>query len=442
MVLTGRQDPPDEGSRSSSNRIVSMLRPRTFVWCALVLAVVLVQDFRPDSVALAIAPYRFSVVGWELGNLPDKWIRRAVGVLRYSSDRSDAVGSAARAHQYFEIGKRIRSIERRLIGLEVNAPSDADSVNQIQKLRRERDDLRETQNALRPAVEETLESAVADTLHELGFRAWAGVFPPVDTALTGSPTVLVLSPRDRIQREDGSLLRTGLTNDERESIETRIEEATNLSALVENTGGIALYPSITADGFALEHALEIIAHEWVHQWLWFRPLGRRYFKSGDLTTLNETVATIAGIEISQLALERLTNAPDVQTPANQAQPASARNGSTNRSPQFDFQAEMRTTRVQVDALLEAGDIDGAEAYMEERRRVFVSEGYSIRKLNQAYFAFHGTYATTGAAGVSVIGEQVQELRRQSPSLAEFLRTAAQLTSAQELADYVERAKHR
>ena len=76
------------------------------------------------------------------------------------------------------------------------------------ELRRERDDLRKIQDALRPAVEETLESAVAGTLQGMGFRAWTGVFPPVDTALTGSPTVLILSPRDRIQREDGGLLRT------------------------------------------------------------------------------------------------------------------------------------------------------------------------------------------------------------------------------------------
>ena len=428
-----------EGSAFSGQRFLSALRPRTFVWCLLALPLILMQDFRPDTIAFAVAPYRFNVVSWELGNLPDKWIRRTIGAPRHSFDHSDPERSAERAHRYFEIGKRIRQIDHRLISLEVNAPSGDQPVTQITELRRERDELRKTQDSLRPAVEETLESAVADTLQEIGFRAWTGVFPPVDTALTGSPTVLILSPRDRIQRKDGELLNTGLTNDDRRRIETRIERETNLSALVENTGGIALYPSITADGFALEHALEIIAHEWVHQWLWFRPLGRRYFESGDLTTLNETVATIAGIEISQLALERLPGPPDARSPANQSQPAGARNSSTNRAPRFDFQAEMRATRVQVDALLEAGDIDGAEAYMEGRRRVFVSEGYPIRKLNQAYFAFHGTYATTGAAGVSIIGEQVRELRRQSPSLADFLRTAAQLTSIEDLADYVERA---
>ena len=77
--------------------------------------------------------------------------------------------------------------------------------------------------------------------------------------------------------------------------------------------------------------------------------------------------------------------------------------------------------------------------MEARRLAFVAEGYAIRKLNQAYFAFHGAYATTGAAGVSVIGEQALELRRRSSSLAEFLRAAAEFTSAEDLADYLDDA---
>ena len=93
---------------------------------------------------------------------------------------------------------------------------------------------------------------------------------------------------------------------------------------------------------------------------------------------------------------------------------------------------MRTTRLRVDELLAAGKVEEAEAYMEERRREFVANGYRLRRLNQAYFAFHGTYATSGAAGVSVIGQQTEELRRRSASLGDFLRTAAEFTSVADL----------
>ena len=85
---------------------------------------------------------------------------------------------------------------------------------------------------------------------------------------------------------------------------------------------------------------------------------------------------------------------------------------------------MHITRLAVDSLLAEGKIEQAETYMELRRRVFWENGYHIRKLNQAYFAFHGAYADQpgGAAGASEdpAGEAVRALRANSASLAEFL----------------------
>ena len=97
---------------------------------------------------------------------------------------------------------------------------------------------------------------------------------------------------------------------------------------------------------------------------------------------------------------------------------------------------MRETRLRADELLAAGNIEEAEVYMEERRRVFVENGHLIRKLNQAYFAFYGTYATS-AASVSPIGGQMEELRRRSGSVGEFLKTVAEFGTYQEFLDYLE-----
>ena len=97
---------------------------------------------------------------------------------------------------------------------------------------------------------------------------------------------------------------------------------------------------------------------------------------------------------------------------------------------------MRETRSETEELLARGDIEGAEAYMEERRQMFVARGYNIRKLNQAYFAFHGSYAT-GAGSLSPIGDQLRELRRRSGSTGEFLRTMAQFGSYEEYLEFWE-----
>ena len=104
---------------------------------------------------------------------------------------------------------------------------------------------------------------------------------------------------------------------------------------------------------------------------------------------------------------------------------------------FDFNLEMRDTRVKVDELLAAGKIDQAEAYMEARRRVFVARGYQLRKLNQAYFAFYGAYNTgPGAAGGDPVGPAVRALRQRSGSIKEFLDRMSWMTSFEELEEAV------
>ncbi len=71
--------------------------------------------------------------------------------------------------------------------------------------------------------------------------------------------------------------------------------------------------------------------------------------------------------------------------------------------------------------------------MEQRRRFFVAHGYYIRKLNQAYFAFHGTYRIGPAAPPhDPIGPRLRKLRRESPSLAAFLRTVRGIAKVEDL----------
>jgi hypothetical protein len=190
---------------------------------------------------------------------------------------------------------------------------------------------------------------------------------------------------------------------------------------------VALYPSVVVDSYGLHHAAETVAHEWLHHWLFFRPLGRAFWSSPEMTSLNETVATIAGEELGDMVYTRLTGRVVDRTP----RPPEARDPAA-----FDFRAEMRETRLRAEELLAQGSIEEAEAYMEERRQVFVAHGYLLRKLNQAYFAFHGTYAT-GPASVSPIGDQVKELRARSNSLADFLNTVARFGSYQDFVEHVE-----
>ena len=137
-----------------------------------------------------------------------------------------------------------------------------------------------------------------------------------------------------------------------------------------------------------------------------------------MRTINETVAGMAGKELGQAVIARYY--PDFLPPPPRLHPhllllaLSQHRSQPWKPPAFDYRAEMHTTRLAVDSLLAEGKIEEAETYMELRRRVFWENGYHIRKLNQAYFAFHGAYADQpgGAAGAAEdpVGEAVRTLR--------------------------------
>jgi hypothetical protein len=156
--------------------------------------------------------------------------------------------------------------------------------------------------------------------------------------------------------------------------------------------------------------------------------------------MNETTADIVGHEVGQLVIQKYYPEMLASSPFSGRQKRISFNSSSlisnglDNPPLFDFRAEMHETRVTVDKLLAEGKIEEAEAYMEQRRQVFWNNGYLLRKLNQAYFSFHGAYADVpgGAAGEDPVGPAVRALRAQSASLADFVNTIAWMSSFEQL----------
>ena len=158
------------------------------------------------------------------------------------------------------------------------------------------------------------------------------------------------------------------------------------------------------------------------------------FDTAEMQIINETVADIAGDEIGDLAFEHLRAELGGQIPdAHVGTVAEMVGMRASEAGGFDFNREMRETRLRADELLALGEIDQAESYMERRRQLFVSNGYPIRKLNQAFFAFNGTYAESSTS-VSPIGSQLRRLRNLVPDLGEFVKTMAGVESYQDFLD--------
>ena len=316
-----------------------------------------------------------------------------------------------RAQEFFDLIAEIKELERR--------PESAESNRRISELQKRRIDMQ-------PDVEETIESEISSILAEEGFSSRIGViFPPVDTVFTESPAVLITSPRERIDQISSTLLKPGISGETRGKLEDLIFLEDGVSALIVSTGGVATYPSVVTASGNLRDVLAITAHEWLHHWFFFQPLGQHFWDSADMTTLNETAASIGGEIIGDRAFTAMTGEIVTRVPYREPTDPGA----------FDYNLAMRETRLTTETLLAEGKIEEAEAYMEERRKFIADKGIFIRKINQAFFAFYGSYAAS-AASVSPIGGQLDELRDQSRTLGEFLKIVGEFDQVEDLVDYL------
>ena len=379
-----------------------------------------------DDIGVVIHGHDHDIIGWELRNFFDKWLSRGASIF---SDDPTEEETIAEVREYARLTGEINRIDGAINrAVTLGEPvSGLEEERAAMVLQRER---------LEARVEESIEAQISGILAEEGLSwrmefldADGYLFPPVDFKYENSPPVLVISPRGRIELESTRLLTPGLGVGKRQNIEEEVEALDGYySALVVDTGGVATFPAIVGASANLRYSLRTIAHEWVHHYLIFYPLGRNYWSSGDMVTINETVADIAGDEIGDAVYERHYEVK--QSPLPTPDPASPPSP-TPEPPAFDFNREMRETRLEADRLLAEGAIGEAEAYMEERRLLFAENGYFLRKLNQAYFAFHGSYADRPTA-VSPIGGQVRQVRGQSDSLKEFIETMARVSSHEDL----------
>ena len=397
---------------------------------------------------LAAAPYKYDLLTWELTHLPDKWLHKLKSLLPWNSQNLDE--RRTELQDFFLIGEEIRALERELAELSASpshAEGEADEAESPdrsknpdhpqERLRR----LGSARSSLKARVEETLESELSAVLSDEGFSSRIGlIFPPVDLALSRPPMVLVVSPRDRIARIKTVLLKPGMKEEDMEALEEKIFQETDLSALVTGIGGVATYPTIVRGDSSLIRAAELGAHEWLHIYWFFRPLGWSFWSwTPQMNTLNETAATLAGRELGDMVYTAITGKEVEPVPFSDLS-----QGEADMAPQgqakpdeagFDFNREMRETRLRTEELLAQGKVEEAESYMEERLRLFVENGTFIRKINQAFFAFFGSYADSPAS-VSPVGDEVQQLRSTTSSVGEFIRTMSGFGSYREFKDHL------
>lgn len=353
-----------------------------------------------------LGPYEYHLWKWEANTLLSSAFARA-GI---GPEPTDAEGLAA-LQSYFKLTSELRA----------QTEAATPDLNLIDTLTRER-------AVYESDVERIVERYIDEALTGAGLRRGLPLFtavkltwPPVDFRLTSPPQLLARSPRSVIKRDGDTLLKSGLTLREIEAIERRADTRDEVS-LVVSIGGLAAYPAIIRDDRSFDSLLDTASHEWTHHYLAFFPLGQQWGTGGDAETLNETTANIAGRELANLIRKRhpitLPPGEDGRAPATPA-------------PTVDFTKEMHDLRLRVDALLKDGKVVEAEAAMEATRRFLSDHGITIRKLNQAYFAFYGTYADT-AASSNPVGPKIETVWQITKDVGLFLRAMREVKNVSDL----------
>ncbi len=387
----------------------------------------------------------------------DAWLEKAGQI---SVPAQDFLADAQRSQFIVDFTQLMHdwgSLERQVRQVYADA-SVKDPEAQTHGLRTKRDALREEIELRRPTAEAIIQQQIASVLIDEGFGAGGEVFPPVAARITPLPYVLIISPRDEINRVYGEALQAGLSVEEADHIEAQVLSTTNQSALVVPIGGLAAYPTMILETGDPLWLMQTIAHEWVHNWLYLRPLGYSYLTEDPvIRTINETVASLAGDELGLKVMRRYypdilkKEHPDLVEPkpleAPDLNPTAP--SPPKRDPgEFSYNNALYETRVKVEEMLAEArrlktegrvteaeaKIAEAERYMEERRQFINSHGYGIRKLNQAFFAFYGAYADQpgGAAGSDPTGPSVVALRAYSLSLHQFLDRVSSTLTLEEL----------
>jgi hypothetical protein len=431
----------------------------------LVFTLIIILVFRPNypfgvgwnDISRVAKDDIFNYIDWEIDALSAKVAQTLWGEHPYmdEEDRSQFV------RDYMADMGRVHQLEAEIEAIFIN-PNIDDPQAETVDLRAERDSLRADLYNRQALTESILEGQVATILVEEGFGRWGQLLPPISMRFTEMPNMLITSPRDRIERGT-ELALDPMPLEEIIALENRIAEEQNLSTLVVRIGGMAIYPAMIQETSNLPWTIETFAHEWIHHYFFFYPLGLNYFidtggGSREALIINETVADIFGQEVGQQVLARYYSEYIATTDDSTIVLAS----SLAQQSAFDYGTEMNRTRVTVDNLMttiqeiqvyanqlrELGHIDKAnshddiaeyyiakvENYMEARRVYFYDNGYRIRRMNQAYFAFYGGYqgGIPGIGGEDPIGPAVRDIRALSPNLKAFVVTLRGISTRDEL----------
>ncbi|HDQ72425.1 MAG TPA: hypothetical protein ENN19_10050, partial [Chloroflexi bacterium] len=213
---------------------------------------------------------RFDFVDWEIAAVTGKLLHGLIAPQRYMDEaaRRDFV------LDYLDRVQRIHHLEREIY-LVYTDPDVADAYAETAGQRAHLAEMRRQQRHRQQFAEAILEEQIACVLLDEGFGWMGQVFPPVWGHFTPLPRLLIISPRERIERIYSLFLQHGLEVAEQEMIEAQVESADDIalstrvnspqaavgdvSSLVTDIGGLAAYPAMLLESGNIAWIADVMA---------------------------------------------------------------------------------------------------------------------------------------------------------------------------------------
>ena len=213
----------------------------------------------------------FDFLVWESNAFLDKGESLLVGGHRFLDEDSrkslvlDYLSLVAEAQG---IESQINAIYRDPAVLDPNLASQQEQANLLE--------IRKDLEGKQLIAEAIIQEQVGAILAEEGFDLVGETWPPVMMRVSPLPSILIVSPRERIEKLYQVPLVNGLTTPDKEEMETAVFGDLNRSALVVPIGGLGTYPAMIMETRDINRLAEVVSHEWVHHWLTLQPLGLNY----------------------------------------------------------------------------------------------------------------------------------------------------------------------
>lgn len=247
-------------------------------------------------ISLATRGERFDFAVWEVQALLTKASQEMFGYHAYISEEE----RKKLVLEYLTLQNHLWALEQQIEAAALNPDA---TPTPLADLEAEYEETGDVLDSKQPLVEHIIEGQVSAILQNEGLTWLGQVIPPVSMHFLNPPNVLVVSPRDEIRQYTTVVLNPHEFTS-RVALEAKIAATIpEMSVWITRIGGIGIWPAMVTETDQAVIAFEITAHEWLHHYLIFFPLGMEYLGSEETRIINETTATLIGNEIGNKVIE-------------------------------------------------------------------------------------------------------------------------------------------